>query len=167
MNKWKPWLVFLSVLGGVFVLSLSTIEVSFERSKDVQFCGSCHTMKPFVSAMQDPKSKLLSAKHYQHSWIAERQCATCHADYGFLGPIENKVRGFRHVFHYYFTPSTNRTLHLYKPFPNENCLHCHGRTSMYNDNPAHQPILDQLHDNEISCIGCHGPVHPSQERPAP
>ncbi|MFA6028249.1 MAG: NapC/NirT family cytochrome c [Elusimicrobiota bacterium] len=158
------WLQALLMLGVVAVpglLALLTAGLSFERAKTVEFCSSCHVMGPFVQGVEDTKSDLLSAKHFQRHWINHNNCYTCHTNYDFFGPVDAKIRGLRHLYSN-FTGFKKRP-RLFKPFPNGNCLQCHGNTRKYRESPAHEPMLEQLGKDEMKCIECHGPVHPQGE----
>ncbi|PIR19530.1 MAG: hypothetical protein COV48_01515 [Elusimicrobia bacterium CG11_big_fil_rev_8_21_14_0_20_64_6] len=155
---WLQALLFLGVIALPVLLAGLTGAVAFERSKSVQFCSSCHVMEPFVHGVESSKSELLSAKHFQRHWINHNSCYTCHTDYDFLGPMSAKIRGLRHL--YANAVGVKGRPKLYKPFPNGNCLQCHGKTFKFLEHPAHAPILEELQRNKISCIDCHGPVHP-------
>jgi nitrate/TMAO reductase-like tetraheme cytochrome c subunit len=70
-----------------------------------------------------------------------------------------KIRGLRHL--YANAVGAKAPPKLYKPFPNGNCLQCHGNTFKYLEQPVHVPMIEALRNNETSCIDCHGPVHPA------
>lgn len=161
----KPWVhgvLFLAVVAVPVLLSMVTGEVAFERSKSLQFCASCHAMDPYVNGLKDPDSELLSAKHYQYRRINHNQCYTCHTDYDFLGPAKAKVRGMRHVMSYYFGDK-DKPIKLYKSFSNKTCLECHDGAKSFMKAEPHQEILEPLRSDEMSCISCHGPVHPTHQ----
>jgi len=154
----KGSIVFLGLVFPI-LLTLVTIPVSFHRAKSVQFCSSCHTMTPFVNSLKQPEKEGLSAKHYQRGWVHQNACATCHADYGFLGPLDSKVRGFRHLLAYYVSPEKKEKPKLYQPFPNQNCLHCHGDLERFQTNPPHLDMMAQIRSGDVSCLMCHAPAH--------
>ena len=160
---WLQALLFLGIVALPVLLASLTGAVAFERSKSVQFCSSCHVMTPFVQGVESSKSDLLSAKHFQRHWINHNSCYTCHTDYDFLGPMASKVRGLRHL--YANALGAKNPPKLYKPFPNGNCLQCHGNTFKYLEQPVHAPMIEALKNDEASCIDCHGPVHPQAESP--
>ena len=139
--------------------SVVTAEVALERSKTVEFCASCHVMTPYVEGLKAPDSDLLSAKHYQYRRINNNQCYTCHADYDLFGPVRAKMNGLRHLAHYYL--GKPREIKIYKPFPNSHCLQCHDGAKSFVRAESHKEIIDQLRSDEMKCIDCHGPVHPS------
>lgn len=158
---WLQALLFLGIIALPALLAGLTGAVAFERSKSVKFCSSCHIMEPFIQGVENSKSELLSAKHFQRHWINHNSCYTCHTDYDFLGPMTAKVRGLRHL--YANALGAKKAPKLYKPFPNGNCLQCHGNTFKYLEQEVHAPMLEQLKNNETSCIECHGPVHPPRD----
>ncbi len=161
----EPW-VYGAIFAGLVlvpaVLSLVTAQVAFERSKSTEFCASCHVMKPYAEDLKNPDSDLLAAKHYQYRRINHNQCYACHTDYDFLGPVNAKIRGMRHVAAYYFG-SGEKPLALYKPFKNSSCLQCHEGAKSFVQAAAHQGMLEELRSGEMDCVACHGPVHPSRQ----
>lgn len=158
-DKWLAGLLFAAIVVVPVLLSAVTVPVAFERGKSREFCASCHVMTPYIEGLDDPTRELLSAKHYQNKWINDNQCFTCHSDYGFFGEMKAKVNGMRHMAAYY--SNSKKPVKLYHPYKNANCLHCHETTPKYKDQPAHADILETLKNEEMSCIDCHGPVHPS------
>ncbi len=150
-------LLFLAV--GPGLLSLAVFSLSFKRAARVSFCADCHTMTPWVADLEDPRSKSLAALHYQNRWILNDQCFTCHADYGFLGPIATKLESMRHVAIYYSGLGMPRAIKLYRPFPNINCLQCHGAAANFKHTPSHAAVMKILLANQLSCVTCHRPIH--------
>ena len=159
MKNLPGWFFFLIIVVVPLLFSMVTIPITFHRSKTVQFCNSCHVMTPFVDSLKDPKVEALATKHYQHRWVAHDQCATCHTDYDFLGTVNAKVRGLRHLAAYYVAPD-GETPKLYKPYKNINCLQCHEGTQAFVDNPVHMASLEQIQKDEVKCLDCHRPIHP-------
>ncbi len=156
---WRHALLALVIIVGPLLYSAVTAEVAFERSKSLEFCASCHVMTPYVAGLKDPDSELLAAKHYQYRRINRDQCYTCHADYDLFGPAKAKANGLKHMAHYYF--GKPRKLALYKPFPNSHCLQCHDGAKSFVKAESHKEILAGLRSDEMRCVDCHGPVHPS------
>ncbi len=138
---------------------LATFALSFQRAETVSFCADCHTMTPWVDGLRNPKGKSLAAMHFQNRWILKDQCYTCHADYGFLGPIRTKLTSMGHVARYYGLMKMPKEIKLYKPFPNSNCLQCHGSAANFKSNPAHAAVMKPLLANELGCVTCHQPIH--------
>lgn len=156
---WRHAFLVMAIVAVPVFYSMVTAEVAFERSKTTEFCASCHVMTPYVEGLKDPDSELLSAKHYQYRRINHNQCYTCHADYDLLGPMRAKMNGLKHLAHYYF--GEPRKIALYKPFPNDHCLQCHDGAKSFVKAESHKEIFEQLKSDEMKCIDCHGPVHPS------
>jgi cytochrome c nitrite reductase small subunit len=153
-------LLLLFLLGvAPILLSLATFELSFKRAETLSFCASCHTMTPWVADLRNPDSPVLAARHFRNRWVRDDQCYTCHVDYGFMGPIEAKLDGVRHIVAYYTGVGMARPIRLYKPFPNANCLQCHGASADFAKNPTHAAVMTQIRANQLSCVTCHAPIH--------
>jgi nitrate/TMAO reductase-like tetraheme cytochrome c subunit len=153
-------LLLLVVLGvAPALVTLATFALSFQRAEQVRFCADCHTMTPWVDDLHNPNSKSLAAMHFSNRWILNNQCYTCHADYGFLGPITTKLGSLRHVAIYYSGVGMPKQIQLRKPFPNSNCLQCHGPAANFKNNPAHAAVMKPLLANQLSCVTCHQPIH--------
>ncbi len=153
-------LLLLVVLGvAPALVSLSTFALSFQRAEQVRFCASCHTMTPWVADLKNPNSVSLASKHYRNRWVLNDQCYTCHVDYGFMGPIETKLDSLRHVAIYYSGIGMPAHIKISKPFPNVNCLQCHGPAANFRNDPAHAALMKTLLANQLSCVTCHQPIH--------
>jgi cytochrome c-type protein NapC len=149
--------------------------VGFEASTERQFCGGCHVMGPYQRDSEDPRSTSLASMHARNDEFGDRNCYTCHADYGMYGTIVTKMAGLGHVYEYYWNGYDKMTLdqarakiHIKKPFPNATCMHCHStRLAPWNENPEHAAIVESLERGEVSCAsaGCHGPAHPFSKVP--
>jgi len=164
----KLWLL----LGlGVFPLGAAAagnIE-GYQATKKRTFCGSCHVMVPHASDSEDINSGSLASRHARNALFGRENCYVCHADYGMFGTILTKLGGLRHVYEY-VTPfrdlsleEAKKTIHLYKPYPNENCMQCHStRLDLWQRTPDHKAALTEVRENRISCAsaGCHGFAHP-------
>lgn len=173
--------VKLVLLMGIGVLpigaALAGNIVGYEKTQERQFCGSCHVMTPYVEDSNDRNSKTLASLHARSPWFGDRNCYTCHSDYGLFGTITTKIGGMKHVIHYYGTYRNmplSESLHriqLYKPFTNLPCLQCHStETASFLAKKDHKSALDDLRARRISCAseGCHGPSHPfSKEKKTP
>jgi cytochrome c-type protein NapC len=150
--------------------------VGFEASTERHFCGGCHVMGPYERDSLDPRSLSLASMHARNDEFGDRNCYTCHADYGMYGTVATKLAGLGHVYEYYgngyhaMTLAEARTkIHIKKPFPNATCMHCHSlRLPGWADEPEHQAIVESLERGEVSCAsaGCHGPAHPFSKGPA-
>jgi nitrate/TMAO reductase-like tetraheme cytochrome c subunit len=141
----------------------------FAVSQQREFCGSCHVMTPYTSDSGDPDSESLAAVHGRNHWFGEKNCYTCHSDYGMFGTVVTKLSGLRHVYEYYTKyhaipkEQALKEIRLYKPFANTPCLQCHStRPAFWNGVPDHLGAAEDLRAGKIGCAGsgCHGPVHP-------
>jgi cytochrome c-type protein NapC len=155
------WLrgTLLGVLGllPVFVILFGT-GVSYQKSKSVNFCASCHIMDSRIRDMKDPQSESLAALHYKNRYILENQCFTCHTGYALFGDEKAKMVGLKHVYDMY-TKTIKEPLQLYQPYDTANCLHCHGESQKFLGAPTHQDIMADLKSGALSCLECHGPAH--------
>jgi hypothetical protein len=173
----KIWL--LLALGVFPIGAAMTGNVhGYETTKARTFCASCHVMLPHTSDSDDvsiaPSSvtigRSLSSRHARNKLFGEENCYTCHADYGLFGTITTKLGGMKHVWMYYTEYRTTslaeakKTIHLYKPYPNDNCMQCHStQGDIWLRVADHAASLDELRAGKISCAsgGCHGFAHPS------
>jgi cytochrome c-type protein NapC len=118
----------------------------------------------------DRNSSSLASRHARNELFGRENCYACHADYGMYGTIMTKIGGMRHVYYYYFTEfgdmsldDAKRAIHLRKPYPNGNCMHCHSTTvDVWSRVPDHRAALDEVRSGKVSCAsaGCHGLAHP-------
>jgi nitrate/TMAO reductase-like tetraheme cytochrome c subunit len=154
--------MFFIVLVMPAVLAAVTAKLSFSRAESVQFCASCHVMTPWIENVTSPDSDSLASDHYKRRWIQHDQCFTCHSNYGFLGPLQAKIKGVRHVIAYYVGERAN--IELYDEFPNENCLQCHAQAKGFLEDSNHEPVEDLLSGKD-RCVECHEQVH-GVEQPA-
>ncbi len=160
-------LVLLSCLG-IFPIAaaMSGNVAGYERTKEVEFCSSCHVMGPYVRDARDPESKSLASIHTRNARFGGESCYVCHADYGMFGTITTKAEGTRHLYEYFHKYRTadpeTAQIALYKPFPNTTCRQCHSTTLPgWLDEPEHQSVLEDIRNGSTSCAseGCHGPAH--------
>lgn len=161
--------IFLMVVG---------VFATFEGSKTVAFCHSCHTaMDLYVDDMHDPKSETLAAKHYKNRYIQHDQCYTCHADYGVHGTAKAKITGLFHLYKWLTNSETaqgKEQIRMYGyGYPNTWCLNCHAGSQKFLAREEHQDWKESLvaPDPETGapgffCHTCHAPVHPSLESSA-
>lgn len=149
----------------IFMVFLANYHV-FETSKTVEACQSCHVMKPFVSDLENQESMTLAARHYKNNWIPKDQCYGCHKDYGFNGNIKSKTDGYRHLMRY-ITGTYEEPIVYKGEFKNSNCLSCHETTGKFQKVEMHVPIENELVDNTVSCLNCHGRAHPTRLQRTP
>jgi cytochrome c-type protein NapC len=133
----------------------------FDRSKQTSFCLSCHVMEPYGKSLYVDDPSYVAAAHFQNHRIpADEACYTCHTDYAFYGGIRAKLRGLRHIYVQYLGTIPTQ-IHLYSPYQNRECLHCHLGARSFESNPVHQSLMSSLKNNDVSCVssGCHDTVH--------
>ena len=144
--------LFFVILLFPAVLGWATAKVAFSRAEQVEFCGSCHTMKPWIDDVTGASSESVAGAHFANRWIQQEQCYTCHSNYSFLGPLQAKIRGVEHVVAFYVGHSG--PIHLYEDFPNGNCLKCHEHAKGFLEEASHEPVADLVAGKE-SCVECH------------
>jgi cytochrome c-type protein NapC len=131
-----------------------------ERSKQTSFCLSCHVMEPWGRSLYVDDPAHVAAAHFQNHRIpADEACYTCHTNYGMYGGFTAKLNGLHHVYVQYFGKPM-QPIHLYTPYNNRECLHCHEGARSF-ASPTHLAMMDLLKSNELSCVssGCHDTVH--------
>ena len=140
-------------LAGLFIL---------ERSKRVDFCGSCHVMAPVVASVQGNDGSLASM-HYAHGAVPyEEACYICHSGYGIWGTVDAKRAGIAHMWNT-VTGDYDLPITLRGPFNIDSCLNCHAPAATFRGVEAHRDMdLQQaLVAREMSCTGvCHPSAHP-------
>lgn len=146
---------------------------TFEGSKRVEFCTSCHSaMSMYVDDLKDSNSKTLAAVHYKNRYIQEAHCYNCHVNYSVFGTIKGKLVGLKHLYYWVSNSPTARgmkQIRLYGYYPNESCLRCHAGSKRFleADEGVHvENAKELLHKDKngepgLSCLECHGPAHPS------
>jgi nitrate/TMAO reductase-like tetraheme cytochrome c subunit len=131
-----------------------------ERSERTEFCLSCHIMQPWGRSLYRDDLSYIPAAHFQnHRVPPDNACYTCHTDYAMFGTIQAKLEGLHHVYVYWFgTPM--HPIHLYHPYNNQVCLHCHAGARSFED-PTHMAMIGDLKTNKLSCLtsGCHDNIH--------
>jgi cytochrome c-type protein NapC len=142
----------------------------YEATTKREFCGSCHVMVPHASDSVDVKSIGLASRHARNRYFGEKNCYTCHADYGMFGTVLTKLGGMRHVWLYYTEfkdmplDEAREKIHLRKPYPNFNCMQCHStQLQGWNASADHRASVQDVRDGRVSCAsaGCHGVAHPT------
>ncbi len=132
-----------------------------ERSKKMTFCLSCHIMESYGRSLSVDDPHYLAAAHFQnHRVPPDEACYTCHTDYVLYGGIRAKWRGLHHVYAQYVGRPA-QPIHLYSPYNNRECLHCHAGARSFEESPTHTAISEELRSNQTSCLtsGCHDTVH--------
>ena len=158
----SKWMLFFGIcLFPMPVMFLST-AVGLEQSKNVEFCMSCHVMQPFISDLKDPASKTLAALHYKNRYIQREHCYRCHTDYGILGTMEAKKTGLGHIWKA-ATGSYTLPIKMSKPYDFAICLDCHAESVKFNNEAAHEGVVQETASGKGNCLDCHDSPHPAPE----
>jgi cytochrome c-type protein NapC len=92
------------------------------------------------------------------------------------GTVITKLGGLKHVWMYYryyrnvSAQDAKKTIALYKPYPNDNCMQCHSTTlDLWKAVPDHKSALEAVRADRVSCAssGCHGFAHPNARPESP
>jgi nitrate reductase cytochrome c-type subunit len=157
-------LAFVSIfLMPLMVAMWGSVE-HLERSKQTQFCLSCHVMGDYGKSLLIDDPSYLPAAHYQNGRVPrDEACYTCHTDYVLYGTVKAKLRGLRHVYVNYIT-KPKPPLHLYTPYSNNRCLHCHLGSRSFEEGAVHNAdaeTMSAIKADRMSCLtsGCHENVH--------
>jgi len=152
----------------LFVLPLLCMAIGVssevERSKSTSFCLSCHVMEPYGRSLRVDDPSYLAAAHFQnHRVPADQACYTCHTNYAMFGGVRAKMHGLRHVYVQYLGKLPQQ-IHLYEPYNNRECLHCHLGARSFEEGAMHNAdpdLLPAVKANKMSCLssGCHDVVH--------
>jgi nitrate/TMAO reductase-like tetraheme cytochrome c subunit len=151
---------------GLFILpvfaGLLGLDNHVERSKQTQFCLSCHIMEPYGKSLRVDDKSYIPAAHFQNNRVPREQaCYTCHTDYTlYTGGIKAKFRGLHHIYAQ-FIGTPHQPVKLYQPFNNRECLHCHLGARGFEEGTTHSAVMDDIKSNQLSCVtsGCHDMVH--------
>jgi nitrate/TMAO reductase-like tetraheme cytochrome c subunit len=159
-------LAFVALLVLPVIAAWGGFEEHMDRATSTQFCLSCHVMEGFGKSLHYDDKSYLPAAHFQNNRVpADHACYTCHTDYGMFGTVKAKFNGLHHIFVQYFgTIPKPEDIKLYKPFPNETCLHCHLGSRAFEEVNGHHKtadMLDKVKAGKLSCIssGCHDTIH--------
>jgi len=135
-----------------------------EQSKRTDFCLSCHVMEPYGKSLHVDDNEFIPAVHYQNNYVPrDEACYTCHTDYVMYGTLRSKMRGLRHMKVQFFGTIPD-TIHLYTPYNNRECLHCHGGARKFLKAGAHrgeESFFADVTSGKRSCLesGCHDVAH--------
>lgn len=139
-------------------------EQHMDRSKQTTFCLSCHVMEPYGRSLHVDDPTWIPAGHYQNNRVPrDEACYTCHEDYVMYGTIKAKWRGLHHIYVQYLG-NPKPPLHLYNPYNNRECLHCHQGSRSFEEGATHNAdpsIMADIKSNKMSCLtsGCHDQIH--------
>jgi cytochrome c-type protein NapC len=159
-------LAFVALLVLPVVSVWGGFEAHLDRAESTQFCLSCHVMTQFGQSLHYDDKSYIPALHFENNFVPrDHACYTCHTDYAMFGAVKAKFNGLHHIFVQYFgTVPKPEDIKLYKPFPNETCLHCHLGARKFEEVNGHHKtpdMLDKVKSGKLSCIssGCHDTVH--------
>jgi cytochrome c nitrite reductase small subunit len=160
----RKWLYFISMFMLPGFIMFGGSYFALEEFKEVDSCMSCHQMHVFgIDMMNNPESQTLAAKHYRNKWINEYQCYSCHTGYGVTGTVQSKMDGLRHLYGK-VTGDYIRPIRFRGEFPNANCLGCHIGGEKYEKVQLHRTLHERILTDDISCMRCHGNIHPSMQQ---
>jgi cytochrome c-type protein NapC len=140
------------------------VSSEVERSKSTAFCLSCHIMEPYGRSLHVDDASYLAAAHFlNHRVPADEACYTCHTNYAMFGGFRAKLHGLKHVYVQYLG-TAQQPIHLYEPYNNRECLHCHSGARSFEEGAVHTAdpdLLPAVKANKMSCLvsGCHEVVH--------
>ena len=134
-----------------------------EKSKEAQFCGSCHVMDAVVKSLDATDGSSLAAIHYTRGLVPTGEaCYTCHSGYGIWGTFDAKMAGTMHMLRT-ATGLYDLPLKLNGSFDIKSCLGCHAGAASFRAVEAHQApdLQEALLNHTMSCTGaCHPAAHP-------
>jgi nitrate/TMAO reductase-like tetraheme cytochrome c subunit len=159
---------------GIFLLPLIicsfSVETHMEASKRTEFCLSCHMMQTHGMSLYVDDKEYIPAVHFQNHRIPKDQaCFTCHTTYTMYGDYAAKMKGLQHLYYQYIGTIPD-TIHLYEPYNNRECLHCHDGARSFEQQSVHLStpgLLDSIKRNQMSCLsaGCHDIAHDVKSLP--
>ena len=140
------------------------LSAHVEKSKETEFCLSCHVMEPYGRSLHIDDRGHIPAVHYQNHLVRHDQaCFTCHTTYTLFGDYKAKMHGLRHVYVQYLG-TMPKHIALYEPYNNRECLHCHQGARSFEEGAVHNAdpaTLPAIRSNKLSCVssGCHETIH--------
>ncbi|MCU1347567.1 MAG: hypothetical protein JWO56_597 [Acidobacteria bacterium] len=140
------------------------LSAHVEKSKETEFCLSCHVMAPYGRSLRIDDRSHIPAVHFQNHLVPpDRACFTCHTTYTLFGDYKAKLHGLRHVYVQYIGTMPQH-IKLYEPYNNRECLHCHLGARSFEEGAVHNldpATLPAIKSNQLSCLGsgCHETVH--------
>lgn len=136
--------------------------VLLDRSKETQFCTSCHTMEPVYRSTLADDGSLASFHVVNGATMRSKSCYTCHSGYGMQGDLGAKWAGVNHMIQTVLE-SYDYPIRMRGPYDIKSCLACHAESPGFrNDVHASPEISSALLTGELSCTGaCHPAAHPA------
>jgi cytochrome c nitrite reductase small subunit len=136
--------------------------VLLERSKNTDFCMSCHVMEPLLAVVSETEPTLASVHISRGALRTHQSCYGCHSGYGLWGDVEAKLAGVGHM----VATVTGRyelPLRIHGRFDIDACLACHAEGVGFRRVSAHRlaDVQRALLDGQMGCSGpCHPAAHP-------
>jgi len=159
-EKRSQKLLALVALGLAPMAFLAVASFSIlENSKNLEFCGSCHTMDVYVKSLESQDGESLAASHYLNGRVPrDKPCYECHAYHTppIVGSIKTKLKGL-HEARVEFLGDPESPIVAKREFTNDNCLHCHKGTTKFEE--THEDDRDALISGETVCLECHDVGH--------
>ena len=138
--------------------------VLLDRSRNTDFCMSCHIMEPLLEVVSDAEPTL-AAVHISRGAVRTNQsCYGCHSGYGLWGDVGAKLAGVGHMVAT-LTGRYELPLRIHGRYDIDACLACHAESGRFRAVVAHQlPDIQQaLLAGEMGCTGaCHPAAHPPE-----
>jgi cytochrome c-type protein NapC len=140
-------------------ISLANLQTGVAESSRTRFCLRCHEMELHGRSLFVDNRQSLAAVHYQNRFVdRDTACYSCHTDYALFGDLRAKLNGLHHVTVHYFETIPDR-FKLYRPYPNNNCLHCHEDARRFLESVPHKAVMASLESGQTSCLTCHKVAH--------
>jgi len=165
-KHWGHMAIVGRVAMGLLIFAILPVSWSFavvihglNSMKTVVFCNSCHVMEPYVASLKVDNPESIPAIHFQNNWVPQKKaCYDCHSEYGMFGDIKAKLNGLKHVYVNFISGPPDE-IKLYKPYQNQDCLHCHGPAKRFQENEDHADNKQEIESGETSCLDCHDVGH--------
>jgi cytochrome c-type protein NapC len=158
-------LAFLALFVLPVFAGFTGLENHMNRSQQTSFCLSCHVMGDYGKSLLVDDASYIPAAHYQNNRVPRAEaCYTCHTDYTlYSGAVKAKLRGLHHLYAQYIGKPSH-PVHLYTPYNNRECLHCHLGARSFEQGAVHTAdpqTMPDIKSNKLSCVssGCHDMVH--------
>ena len=138
--------------------------VLLDRSKETQFCISCHIMQPIYDSTRSEDGSLASIHVTRGAVPTSQSCYTCHSGYGIWGDTNAKLSGVQHMVHTALG-TYELPLKLYGTYDVAGCLQCHAESASFRGVEVHaaEGIAESLLSGDMSCSGtCHPAAHPAE-----
>jgi len=138
--------------------------VLLERSKNTDFCMSCHIMEPLLEVVSEEEPTLASLHISRGAVRTYQSCYGCHSGYGMWGDVGAKLAGVGHMVAT-LTGRYELPLKIQGRYDIDACLACHAESGRFRASAAHQlpDIQRALLAGDMGCSGaCHPAAHPPE-----